>query len=306
MLNVRTIKHLEHHLGCSDIGIQAFFNVIKTEVALALKFQKGKPRLCANTWGRYRESQLRVLRNLLVPCLGYSTYNHGSTKGRSIKTNGEVHLHSDFAFCLDIASFYPSISIGRVNRLFSYLGCSPQASYHLARFCTCNGYLAPGLNTSPIIADAIMRPLDEQLASACNALGVVYSRFVDDLVFSGSFDLQKSNLPRVVSRILNERGFQVKKSKLYFYDLSKGGTFAGVRIKQNRLLAPSDKIKFVLERLEDHRLAQKGQPPLKPLMRKSSLRGHIHHLCWLNPKQKAFLLSQFESVNWPATEFADR
>ena len=52
--------------------------------------------------------------------------------------------------------------------------------------CYDRDVLPQGAPTSPWIANLVLRPFDEKLGAWCRARGVVYTRYCDDLAFSGT------------------------------------------------------------------------------------------------------------------------
>src|SRR5690606_23911950 len=146
-----------------------------------------------NVTGKLRTVQYRIYRRLFLPALKPSDQSHGGVPKRHIKTNAEPHLNSGLAFTTDISSFYPGIHHTRVYRLFSStLGCCPDVAPVLTGLCTHRHHLAPGLPTSPILAAQLMRPVDGRISALCARLGLIYTRFVDDISISGNFDLGDS------------------------------------------------------------------------------------------------------------------
>jgi hypothetical protein len=79
-----------------------------------LLLNPGKPdkkRTVLSVQGKLRTAQYRLLHRALLPSLLPSECSHGGVRRRSIKTNFQVHAHSNFAFATDISNFYPSIPV---------------------------------------------------------------------------------------------------------------------------------------------------------------------------------------------------
>ena len=74
-------------------------------------------------------------------------------------------------------------------------------------------HLPQGAPTSPALASLAARRLDLRLAGLASALGARYSRYADDLTFSGDADLPAGRWGRVVSRVAREEGFAVAAGK---------------------------------------------------------------------------------------------
>ena len=173
----------------------------------------GKQRRVVNPQGKLRILQKRFYELVLLPTLDRSHYSHGGVPGRNILTNVRLHLAQTFLFCKMFSNFYPNIHWRRIFKLFSRLGCAPEVSWLCTRLCTYRNGLAQGLVTSPILADHLMRPIDERIASLCEKHGLFYTRFVDDIAISGPFDLERSGFPALVRQILKENGVRGKPRK---------------------------------------------------------------------------------------------
>ena len=135
---------------------------------------------------------------------------YGYRPGRNIRENAKVHTGNALVLSLDIADFFPSISKKRIEALFVSLGMNELVSDLLSRFVTIDGSLAPGLPTSPVLSNAIALPIDIDLAQLADRAGAVYSRYADDITFSG--DVVLPNLSNI-EECLRKHHFQVAQGK---------------------------------------------------------------------------------------------
>jgi retron-type reverse transcriptase len=138
---------------------------------------------------------------------------HGFVAGRSIVTNAAPHAGREVVVNLDLKDFFPSITFRRVKGLFGALGYGEHVATLLALLCTepprvpaaVDGkiyhvalgarVLPQGACTSPGITNALCRGLDRRLAGLARRHGFRYTRYADDLTFSG-------DSPRAVGRLL--------------------------------------------------------------------------------------------------------
>lgn len=58
----------------------------------------------------------------------------------------------------------------------------------LTNLCTLNDHLVQGAPTSAYISNLVMRNFDEKIGRFAEKLGVSYTRYSDDMTFSGEFD----------------------------------------------------------------------------------------------------------------------
>lgn len=105
----------------------------------------------------------------------------------NIYTNALRHCKSKWVLQLDIKDFFHSISAQRVKNLFlSIPFCFPEdASHVLARLATSKNRLPIGAPTSPVLSNLICIELDHRLDKLARDHGWVYTRYADDLTFSG-------------------------------------------------------------------------------------------------------------------------
>lgn len=109
----------------------------------------------------------------------------GYIRGRGTRAHAATHCGSRWLFRADIASFFDSISRDMLSRRFLSLGLTSQGADLLSAFSTINGRLALGLNASPLLANLVCTDLDIQLSDLALRHGCRYSRYADDLYFSG-------------------------------------------------------------------------------------------------------------------------
>jgi len=140
---------------------------------------------------------------------------HGFVPGRSTKTNAAEHLGKKKVFKVDIHEFFDSIRETTITEAFHGFGCRSYFAAHLARITTINGRLAQGFNTSPVLANIVFKPVDEQLNSICNQYRCKYTRYADDITISTDDELP---LIGQIETILSNGGFRrnLSKEKIMF------------------------------------------------------------------------------------------
>ena len=139
---------------------------------------------------------------------------HGFVKERSTRTNAEIHCGRKLVVNCDIRSFFPSTPHRLIRQTFAcleHLQLTPGAVSVLSDLCSYQGGLPTGAPTSPALANLILRPIDEALTKAAEAQGFAYSRYADDLNFSGDGDVA-SILP-FVRRVLGDFGYELDPKK---------------------------------------------------------------------------------------------
>lgn len=111
---------------------------------------------------------------------------YGFVPGRSgVKEAAQQHCRASWVYSLDIRDFFPSITDQQVCGALVRMGYADSTAAFLARLLTLNGHLPQGSPASPVLSNWVFVPTDEALLAIANELGVRYTRYADDLVFSG-------------------------------------------------------------------------------------------------------------------------
>jgi RNA-directed DNA polymerase len=109
-------------------------------------------------------------------------------KGSSPYKNALRHIGSSVVVTADLSDFFGSITLQDVIKLFLGLGAERQVSVTLARLTTLDERLVQGGRASPFIANLVGSRLDEIVLAQAKK-GCRYTRYVDDLTFSGDKDV---------------------------------------------------------------------------------------------------------------------
>jgi hypothetical protein len=196
--------------------------------------RNGKERPIWAPLPKLKAAQHWILRNIVekLPVHGAA---HGFLPGRSTLTNAEAHTGGRVVVKMDIASFFPTVTLRRVKGVFRKAGYREQVATLLALLCTeaprevvplegKDYYVAlgprslpQGAPTSPALTNTLCLRLDQRLTGLARKLGWRYTRYADDLTFSlpaghkGLPNLGK--LMGVVRRIVEEEGFTINPEK---------------------------------------------------------------------------------------------
>ncbi len=187
---------------------------------------------------------------------------HGFLPGRSILTNARPHAGRAVVVNLDLEGFFPSIGFPRVRKVFERIGYSPAVSTILALLCTecprktvilegttyhvATGPrgLPQGACTSPGLSNQVARRLDRRLAGLAAKLGLTYTRYADDLTFSGDEALEKrvGYLMARVRHVAQDEGFTVNESKTRVLRRSTAQMVTGL-VVNDRPGVPRDEVR---------------------------------------------------------------
>ena len=162
----------------------------------------------------------------------------GFVRGLSVVDNAAPHLGHQTIFKTDIKDFFPSVTINRVRLVFKRLGYRKKVAFALASLCCLNGVLPQGAATSPGISNIILKRLDARMSGMARRFGLTYSRYADDLTFSGySFPARLINY---VSDIIAEEGFVVNSDKSKILRSGSQMIITGVSISSGEIKLPRE------------------------------------------------------------------
>lgn len=157
---------------------------------------------------------------------------------RSALTHASFHLGTRELLKLDIKDFFPSINRQSIHEVFERLGCSSTEAAALSSICTLNDKLPQGASTSPILSNLVFLKLDRRLNRLARSFELKYSRYADDLVFSGDF--VPRGLARTVERIISEGGFELNMAKTQLKITPGKRIVTGVSIATGTAKAPKE------------------------------------------------------------------
>ena len=222
-------------LGCSA-GMLRHFSIhreaerVRHYITFLIPKRSGGTRLIMAPKKKLKALQ-RKLQELLVSKFPVSPYAHAFHKGRSIKTGAEPHVNKAVLLRLDLKDFFPTVTMGRVRGFLISLGYGYPVATTLAVLMTeserqpvdVDGTLfhvpvtvrhcVQGAPTSPGICNAVTLKLDRRLAGLAKKHGFVYTRYADDMSFSGDNPGALSKLRGVAGKIISEEGFQLNSDK---------------------------------------------------------------------------------------------
>lgn len=154
--------------------------------------------------------QTWILRNILEQC-PISDYAKAFIKGRTLKHNARFHRAQKVVVSMDIKDFFPSILIGDVVNIYESMGYFHDVSCFLAYLCCFNNVLPQGAPTSPYLSNLRALSLDEDISEYTTERKIRYTRYADDLTFSGDFN--PHILIKDIGKMVLDNGFIINHEK---------------------------------------------------------------------------------------------
>jgi RNA-directed DNA polymerase len=275
-------------------------------VTFTLPKRTGGERLIMAPKQRLKALQRRLL-ELLVHRLPVSDCSHGFRRGSSVKTAAEPHVGKRVVLHLDLKDFFHSVTFARVRGMLIAFGYGFPVATALAVLMTeaprqpvevegtiyhvpvAHRRCVQGAPTSPGLCNTMALRMDRRLGGLAHKFGFAYSRYVDDLVFSGD-DPDCINVLRcLASKIVREEGFEVNRDKTRIFRSGGCQRVTGVVVNQVLGLSRQERrrLRAMIHHLKQDQAA--GRPDNGRL---TYLRGKLAYLAMLNPEQAEKLRGQ--------------
>lgn len=232
-----------------------------------------KPNGSARKLSVPNESLKSIQRKILHSIL-YHVTCHPAAKayrmGYSIKSNASYHVNQNTVLRLDISNFFNSISDIQVEKVFFNIGYNTQVSKLLSRLCCCHGCLPQGAPTSPALSNIVMHKIDRMIFGFCRSRYIKYTRYADDMFFSGDFSLNQ--VISYVTSILSVNSFKINQRKTKVMRRYTQQRVTGVTVNL-KVSAPRDCRKYLRQQI--HYLMRFG-------INDQALRNGTSKEAWLN------------------------
>jgi RNA-directed DNA polymerase len=236
---------------------------------------------------------------------------HGFRKGRSILTFVAPHVGRRVVLRMDLEDFFPSIAGVWVQTLFRAAGYPENVADLLGGICTNamptgaapiyrRPHLPQGAPSSPALANLCAFRLDCRLAGLAEAAGAQYTRYADDLAFSGGEEFERS-VERFLlhaAAVAMEEGFTVNHRKTRVMRQGVRQHLAGLctNAKANVMRPDYDRLKAILTncvRTGPQSQNREGHPRFR-----EHLLGRVAFVESVNPAKGRRLRDLFEKINW--------
>jgi RNA-directed DNA polymerase len=292
--------------------------------------QSGNIRLIEAPKRRLKEIQHRILNEILEKIPAHPAV-HGFVKTRSIKTFASPHISQRVVLRMDLRDFFPSFIRARIQAMFRTMGYPESVADLLGGLCTTitprdvwtraafaedpfhlwesrwetqavyfQPHLPQGAPTSPALANLCAYRLDCRLAGLAEAAGATYTRYADDLAFSGGEDFERRvvRFSVHVAAIVLEEGFKVHHRKTRIMRQGVCQHLAGIVINQhlNVRRTDFDCLKAVLTncvRLGPATQNRDAHPEFR-----LHLEGKLAFVEMINPAKGKRLRTIFNQIQW--------
>lgn len=235
--------------------------------------------------------QKQILTNVLYT-RSISKYAKAYCKGISLVDNAIPHMNKKIILKLDIQSFFDNITFSNIYKsCFSLEYFPKQVGILLTNLVTYNDYLPQGAPTSSYISNLVMKDFDELMGTWCELNNISYTRYSDDMTFSGNFN--PSEVIKYVRKNLYKLGLKLNNKKIHIIKNCYSQNVTGIVV--NEKIQVSSKYRSKI-RQEIYYIRKYGiASHLKRINMKdkekylSSLYGRILYVLQINKCDKEFI-----------------
>ncbi|MGF1579018.1 MAG: reverse transcriptase family protein [Gemmataceae bacterium] len=303
-MKLRALRWLTYHRRGATVVHYHRFSIAKKSGGVRF-ISAPKPALAhAQRW---------ILENVLER-LEVDSHAHGFVRARSIVSNATPHVGKEVVINLDLKNFFPSITFRRVQGLFRSLGYSDHVATVLGLLCTepprvgaeVDGkvyfvalgerVLPQGACTSPAITNALCRRLDRRLAGLARKHQFEYTRYADDLTFSGDEARVVGRLLKSTRSILEEEGFTEHPSKTRVMRRSRRQEVTGVTVNARPTISRKEyrQLKATLHNVAKNGLESQNREERPNFA--GYLKGRVEFFCMVDPERATKLRSLLEQA----------
>ena len=259
--------------------------------------------------------QRRVLRSILDSVPAHPAA-HGFIRGRSIVSHARQHCGRAVVLRCDIRQFFNTITRPRVQGIFRYIGYPEPVATLLASLCTTKTpswclprdgwtrlllterHLPQGAPTSPSLANLVAHRLDRRLAGLADRFGLTFSRYADDLTFSGEHHLRAPRIVEHIRAIVEDEGFILNeaKTRLRGQNVQQRITGLSVNERPNVPRRDFDRLKAILHNCVTHGPETQnrgGHPDFR-----AYLEGKVAYVEMVNPAKGRRLRRHLNAIRW--------
>ena len=257
-----------------------------------IKKRNGKLRTIYEPNPTLKNIQRRILNNILNN-KSISKYAKAYKKGISLKNNAIEHINKEIILKLDIKDFFENIKFSDIyDSCFSIEYFPKEIGMLLTHLCTYNNHLTQGSPTSAYISNLVMKEFDEYIGDYCEDNNISYTRYSDDLTFSGNFN--PSNVIKIVRKALLKLNLEINDDKTCIINKGNRQTVTGITVNEKAQICSKyrknirKEIYYIKKfGIDSHlKFTNNNITPLKYLR---YLSGKINYVIQINNNDKEFL-----------------
>ena len=156
----------------------------------------------------------------LGSAISFDDHVFGFIPGKSAPAAAMQHVNARWVYSFDINNFFPSTPKTIVETTLVEIGYSARAAKLMAGLLCHRESLAQGSPASPVLSNIFLREIDTQLKAIADNFQIRFTRYADDIVFSG-IEQCPENIKAQVNGLFEDTCWNLSKEKEYFSEIPK-------------------------------------------------------------------------------------
>ncbi len=244
---IKSIPKLALALGISEstlLEVATRANGMYREVPIT----KGeKTRLTYDALGDLKIIQKRIQQKILARVI-FPDYLQGSLKGKDYVTNAALHTKKKIVTCEDVENFFPSVKADLVADIWmKFFRFSEDVALLLTELTTKDSAIPQGTSTSSYLANLALWRHEPGVQVKLGNMGIVYSRYVDDIAMSSTTFLSKDKQSKAIAMVyamLKIHGLSASRKKHEIFSSNRRMTVTKLLVNQKPSLGREKKLRI--------------------------------------------------------------
>lgn len=157
----------------------------------------------------------------------------GFRKGSSTLDNALPHIGANTTLNLDLKDFFPTVSTNQVYNIFKTVGYNKLIATVFTNICTYKEMLPQGSPCSPILANLTAWTMDLRIQGYVGKRGISYTRYADDLSFSGLNPSKVVKIIPMIKTIIDDEKFIVNHKKTRIASSARAKIVTGLIVNED-------------------------------------------------------------------------
>lgn len=191
----------------------------------------GKRKICQPS-KKLKGLQSWILVNILNK-IQVSPSCKGFRKGSSTLDNALPHIGANTILNLDLKDFFPTVTSKQVYNVFKTIGYNKLIATVFTNICTYEQRLPQGSPCSPMLANLTSWTLDLRIQGYVGKRGISYTRYADDLSFSGLNPSKVVKIIPMIKKIIDDENFIVNHKKTRISSSSRAKIATGLVVNED-------------------------------------------------------------------------
>ena len=245
-----------------------------------------------------KDIQTWILENILTPASEkfVAPVAKAFMPGINLRDNARFHRGKQVVVALDLHDFFGSVGFSEVYGVFNKLGYNKSVVMMLTRLCLFRGSLPQGAPTSPMLSNLMFFDLDNKIFRYCQRRKIRYTRYADDMTFSGD-DVDVTRLITYVRMVVSTKHLKLNEEKTKVMRRGASQRVTGVVVNDKLQVAKTyrDKVRqevyyCIKYGFENHIKRIELPEWIKTVpVYQHHLLGKINFILQINPKDEEFV-----------------